>query len=193
MPNRSRSLISRSQLLSALLLSVALFSHNALAQNDGPFFGKQAKGKWVIGVKAAKIDNNQEDIKDADAIGIVLGYEFDRPIGDLGGSSTFELEYVSGDTTPITGVGNYEANILNAFFTYRSAGKLYYKLKAGLSYADILLNTPAFDSSFEDVSLAAGIGLGYHVGDYGVIELEYSQDTSDTDLGILGVNALLEF
>lgn len=191
--NKTKAALKKIVLLSSLLGSALVFNQAIAADNTGPFFGNEAKGKWIIGVKGAKIDNNVEDIKDADAVGLVLGYEFDKPIGNLGGSSTFELEYVTGDTTNLRGIGNYEVNVLNAFFTYRSAGKLYYKLKAGLSYTDILVTTPAFDNSFEDVSLAGGLGLGYRVGDYGVVELEYSADTGDAEVGVLGLNALLEF
>jgi hypothetical protein len=170
-----------------------LLSQNAVAaDNGGPFFGEKATGKWIVGVKVGKIDDNVKDIKDADALGIVLGYEFDSPIEDSG-SSTFELEYVSGDATNLQGIGEYNADIISGFFTYRSAGTLYFKVKAGLSYTEIETNTPLSRDTYEDVSLAAGIGLGYHVGDYGVLELEYSQDSSDTDLGILALNALLEF
>lgn len=191
MLNPSKSTLSRA-IGTAFVVSMLLSGNVAARDNEGTFFGQEATGKWIIGVKVGKIDNNMEDIKDADALGIVLGYEFDAPIGDSG-SSTFELEYVSGDTTNFGGLGNYEANVLNGFFTYRSAGTLYFKVKAGVSYTDIEVNTLGLTDSSEDVSLAAGIGLGYHVKDYGVIELEYSQDSGDADLGILGLNALLEF
>lgn len=185
-------------ILSAVVLSscVAAIS-TAQAQyqdsNDGPFFGKEAKGKWIIGLKVAKIDNNFEDIKDADAVGIVLGYEFNKSIGNLGGSSTVELEYIDADDTDLFGIGTYDPDLLNLFFTYRSAGDLYYKLKMGLSYSDIELNTPGLIGGNEEVALAAGLGLGYRVGDYGSVEIEYSADSGDNDLGVLGLNALLEF
>jgi len=182
-----------------LCLFTLMFNQTAYAQvrsgedHSGPFFGKEAKGKWIIGVKAGKIDNNVETVSDADAIGLVLGYEFARPIGIQGGSSTVELEFLSGDETNIDSFGEYEVDILNLFFTYRSAGKLYYKIKGGLSYSNVDVSFPAVDFSNEEVALAAGIGLGYHIGDYGVIELEYSQDSGDNDLGVLAVSALLEF
>lgn len=186
---------------SILALTIALFafvSSSALqareiGNNDGPFFGKEAKGKWIIGLKAAKVDNNFEDIKDADAIGIVLGYEFDRPVGSFGGSSTIELEYLDADETNLFGIGTYDPDMLNLFFTYRSAGDLYYKFKLGLSYSDIEIQTPGFNDGTEDVSLAGGIGLGYRIGDYGSIEIEYAADAGDNDLSLLGVNALLAF
>ena len=177
----------------AICLLLVIGVQNTQAANDGAFFGKEAKGKWLIGVKAASIDSNIESISDADAVGIVVGYEFFRTIGDGGGSSTVEFEYVRGDETGFAGFASYEVDIANLFFTYRTAGKLYFKAKAGASYADLTFRTPGFDADFEDVSLAGGLGLGYHVGDYGVVEVEYSGNTGDNDFGIIGVNALLEF
>lgn len=175
----------------------ALASGSAIAAkngtNEGTFFGKEAPGKWIIGVKAGQVDANSEFVEDADAVGLVLGYEFARPIGNNGGSSTVELEYIKADETPISGFGDYEVDMLNLFFTYRTAGTLYFKAKAGASFSTITLTTPAFDTDVDDVSLAGGIGLGYRIGDYGVIELEYSDDTGDNDLGVIGLNALLEF
>lgn len=178
-------------------LSIALFSANTLAQEtpDGPFFGKRAAGKWIIGVKAGKIDANNQNIDDADAFGVVLGYEFEKSIGNFDGKTSFEFEYFAGDETTIDGLGSYEANILNAFFTYRSAGTIYYKVKLGASYSEIDVDTPVSFTSFEsdDVSIAGGIGLGYRIGEHGQIELEYSQDSGTNDLGTYGVNALLLF
>lgn len=191
-PLNLNKLKSSSNIAITMIAALLLSQNVAAADKGGTFFGEQATGKWIIGLKVGKIDNSIEDIKDADAIGLVLGYEFDTPIGN-NGSSTFELEYVAGDTTDLRGLGEYDADVINGFFSYRSAGTLYFKVKAGLSYAHIEVNTPLLTDTYEDVSLAAGIGLGYRVGDYGVIELEYSQDSSDTDLGILGLNALLEF
>ena len=186
--------ITRSIIVSCLVLvGLTVSSAQAQMDNSGPFFGKQAKGKWIIGVKAAKIDNNVEDLEDADAIGVVVGYEFDRAISTFGGSSTVELEYIDGDSTNLAGVGTYDPDILNLFFSYRSAGELYYKLKLGLSYSDIEITTPGLTDGNEDVALAGGIGLGYRIGDYGTVEVEYSLDSGENDLGILGLNALLEF
>lgn len=190
MPNFIKTFCRLTAVTAALLLG----SQTAMAeQNNGPFFGKEAKGKWIVGVKAAKIDANSTVVDDADAVGVVLGYEFFRVIGNAGGSSTIEFEYLKGDETPISGFGDYEAEMANLFFTYRTAGKLYFKAKLGASFSEITVETPAFDDTVNDVSLAGGIGFGYHVGDYGVIEIEYSDDAGNNDLGVLGFNALLEF
>lgn len=191
----TRKSIIKSSVAAALFFAGIGLSSTTMAADDngGTFFGKEAPGKWIIGLKLANIDPNVDNVQDADGIGIVLGYEFARSIGS-GGSSTFELEYISGDEEGSGDFFEYEANVLNAFFTYRSAGTLYFKVKGGLSYSDIEVNSIfGQQAEDEDVALAAGIGLGYRIQDYGVVELEYSQDSGDSDLGILGLNALLEF
>ena len=198
-------------------VALTMFSQIALAQSNrpdtsGPFFGNEAKGKWLIGIKAGKIDNNAEDIDDSDAIGIVLGYEFAKPIG-FGGTSTIELEYLSGDDTEVLGgLASYEAEMLNLFFTYRSPGTLYYKFKLGLSYSNVdatglfginrppandlggFNNIPFVDvTSEEDVGLAGGIGLGVRIQDYGSIEIEHVSEASNNDLSLTTISALLRF
>ena len=192
--------------LAIALASIAIsLPATAAGDNSGPFFGKKAAGKWIIGAKLANIDPNVPDIKDASGVGIVLGYEFAKAVGE--GSSTFELEYISADEEEVQTVnslatipaspgafGTYEADIVNAYFTYRSPGDLYYKLKGGLSYVDLnVAPVTLLDRDFEDVSIAVGIGLGYRIGDIGVVEVEYTQDSGDADVGTLGVNGLLQF
>ena len=180
-------------LITTALLLLSFGTSTLAADNGGTFFGKEALGKWIIGVKAGKIDPKIKSIDNADTIGIVLGYKFARSVGG-NGSSTFEVEYLTSDQSAINDTFVYEADVINGFFTYRTAGDLYLKLKAGVSYADIVvkaLGDPNTD--FDEVSLAGGIGLGYHIGDYGVIEVEYQTDVGTPDLGIFSVNALMEF
>jgi hypothetical protein len=45
----------------------------------------------------------------------------------------------------------------------------------------------------EEVALAAGIGIGFRINEYGVIEVEYSQDASELETSILSLNAFLQF
>lgn len=203
-------------------LSLTLMSQSAFAQlntvdTSGPFFGKHANGKWLIGVKAGKIDNNAIDINgevidDADALGIVLGYEFAKPIG-IGGSSTIELEYISGDETEsLNDFVSYETEMLNLFFTYRSPGLLYFKFKLGLSYSNVDARG-LFDANFQpesdldslndtrfvninsrqDVGLAGGIGLGFRIQDFGTIEIEHVSDSSENDLNLTTISAIGRF
>ncbi len=181
----------------AIKFSTLVFTGSVLcgtAMADGAFFGKEAAGKWLIGPKVVNIDPNIDTVSDASGVGIVAGYEFDKDIA--GGKSSFELEYISGDEEEINinAPATYEVSVLNAFFAYRTAGDLYFKIKGGVSYVDIDVDTGVFlDDSFEDVSLAAGIGLGYRINDRGLVEIEYTQDSGDSDLGILGLNGLFSF
>lgn len=178
---------------SILIASLGVSSTTLAADSSGPFFGKEAPGKWIIGIKAGQIDPNIKSVNNADTVGLVLGYEFARAVGG-NGSSTFELEYLTGDESGFNRSYVYEADVINAFFTYRGPGDLYLKVKAGVSYADILFSSLLDPNlEFDDVSIAGGIGIGYRVGDYGVLELEYQTDTGTADLGIIAVNALLEF
>lgn len=185
----------KSALVGILAVSAMTAQQSSFAADDnqGTFFGKNAPGKWIIGGKIAQIDINVPGVSDGDAAGIVLGYEFASSIGDAGGSATVEFEYLTGDDTIDSLNTNYDVDVANLFFTYRSAGKLYYKVKGGLSYVDFEVNSFDQSSDFNDVSAAFGVGLGYRVSDLGVVEIEYSADTGDSDLGILGLNALLEF
>lgn len=200
------------------LIGIAL-SQSAMAQSrnqtdtSGPFFGNEAKGKWLIGIKAGKIDNNAEDIDDSSAFGILLGYEFAKPVG-IGGSSTIELEYVTGNETEVlNGAASYEAEMLNLFLTYRSPGTLYYKFKLGLSYSNIDvsgdffgLNVPPANDlgdfndipfndlrSQEDVALAGGVGLGVRINEDFTVELEHVADAGDNDLSLTTLTGVLRF
>jgi len=203
------------KLIGSLIITTACLTMNssfAADDKSGPFFGNEAAGKWIVGLKAANIDTNVPDVKDTTGVGVVLGYEFAKSVGN--GTSSVELEYiisdeqdvsdVSGigpvaDTLVVNGVrvpvpGSYETDILNLYFTYRSPGDLYYKVKGGLSYIDLNVSPEiVLDRDYEDTSFAAGIGLGYRFLDRGAVELEYSQTTGDADLGILGLNGMLRF
>lgn len=196
------NLISSLAAIACLATSAPAF---AADEADGPFFGKEAPGKWIVGAKYVNIDPNVADTKDADGVGIVLGYEFATSVGQ--GTSSFEIEYINADEGEVSVVNNvalvpatpgaygtYEADVINAYFTYRSPGALFYKLKGGLSYVDLnIAPVSLLDRDYEDVSIAVGVGIGYRINELGIIEVEYTQDSGDADVGTLGVNALLTF
>ncbi len=202
--------LTKSLMCAAIAIGSSLvITGNAMA--DGTFFGESATGKWIIGGKISNIDPNSSEVNDAPANGVLLGYEFDKEIA--GGTAAFELEYIQGDEERINVNfnGTYEASVLNAFFSYRSAGNLYYKFKGGLSYVDVdirdsqvvnlnfIIPSDVRDRSvtnlgFEDTSVAFGIGLGYRFfDDHAKVELEYTQDIGDSDLGIVSLNGLYSF
>ena len=161
---------------------------------------ERVSSKWIIGAKIARIDTTSETISDADARGAVIGYQFAKSIGNLGGTTSLELEYLTSEVTELENFisfSDFDVNVFNAFFTYRSAGSVYYKLKLGLSYSDFSARaTPEsgfLDDQSDDVAVAGGIGLGYRFGDFGQIEVDYSGDTGNNAFGSYGVSALVKF
>jgi len=196
----SRSKLNQYKLFALpCLIGASLLSSTAFADDKrkGTFFGNEARGKWIIGVKAAKVENDgavrEINTDDSDATGLILGYEFSRPVGD-GGSSTVELEILGIDDADVDNgaLGQWNGDIVNLFFTYRSPGTVYWKGKIGVSYTSLDYTLPLI-SEQNDTSLAVGLGLGYRVEDYGVVELEYSKDSGDNDVGLFGLNAMLRF
>lgn len=189
---------------------------NAQDDNSGPFFGKNAPGKWTIGLKAASIDPNIEGISDADAAGVVLGYEFATSIGPWGGSSSIEIEYLQSDTEQFfVGSGtSYDAESLGIFYTYRSPGQVYFKVKGGLVTNTLQVNSVITSErrDLESTNIALGLGLGVRITDRALIELEYLQEAGSndleagsdsdflfaqqdggTDLGIISLNGMYQF
>ncbi len=178
----------------ALTLFVLCMSTASFAEEGGAFFGKKAAGKWIIGGKVSNIDLNESFVDDSSGTGIVLGYEFAKSVGT--GKSSFEIEYIAGEEENInsSSIFSYEVTQLNAFFTYRSAGNVFYKLKGGLEYSEIDVRGGSFSQNdFEDTSLAGGIGIGYRFNEYGLIELEYTKGSSDADIATVSLNGLLTF
>ncbi len=201
------------------LISIT-FSQAALAQifsqedTSGPFFGNEAKGKWLIGLKIGQIDNNAEGITDSDAVGLLLGYEFARPVG-IGGTSTIELEYLAGsDTDILGGLASYDAEKLNLFLTYRSPGTVYYKFKIGASYSNIEVDgflldnglpfqpgndlgqigaVPFLTDDNEDVSVAGGVGLGVRIHENWNAEIEYVTSAGNNELDLITLTGVYRF
>ena len=193
----------------ALTVQQSAFSADA---NSGAFFGNPAPGKWIIGPKFANVDpntpgdfaggipgfnlpaeNTDIEIGDADTAGIVIGYEFATTIGNLGGSSSVEFEYLTGDDDLPQFNTNYDIDVASLFFTYRTAGKLFFKAKGGVTFTNLEVETFGVLQDFSDTSLGLGVGLGYRVGDLGTVEVEYSTDSGDADVDVVGVNALFQF
>ncbi len=180
--------------LATLSLSAAAF-----AAEEGTFFGQRAQGKWMIGVKVAKVDNGAADFDDATNAGVLLGYEFNRPIG-FDGSASLEVEWTTttsdGDIGPQSdfGVpGRWEGDIVALFFAYRTPGTVYFKAKLGGQYSDLDYKIGPGSSNVDDFSFAFGAGLGFKIGEVGKIEVEYTGDTGDNDLNIWSLGGILLF
>lgn len=180
--------------------SMATVSNSALAEKEGTWFGKRAPGQWYIGVKQGKIRNGLRGTDDATNQGLLVGYQFARAIGDTNGTASIELEASStsdegtfGPGSDLGTSGNWDADILGLFMIYRSAGKVYFKIKGGLQQSEINYNAFGSTLQSDDTSLAGGIGLGVKVGDSGNVEVEYGGETGDNDLGNFSLSGHLRF
>ena len=116
--------------LLTLIIVITTWTYGVSAREST--YGENNRGKWIIGGKVANLDTNQAGVNDAEAAGVVLGYEFAQPIGE-DGTASVELEYLRGDETLISIEDpfqrEYSTDVVNLFFTYRSGGQIYFKLK----------------------------------------------------------------
>lgn len=204
---KRKSLIFLQALLTSISMSVATF---ALAQNtsfnqqprkDGTFFGYEATGKWMVGVKGAAVQNSAADFGDATNIGFLFGYTFARPVG-FNGSASLEFEGTTttsdGDIGPASdfgpGVtGQWDVDTLAIYFAYRTPGIVYFKGKLGGITSDVNANFAGGTSQQDDASFAYGAGLGVRLGQRGKIEVEYTGASGDNDIGLVSVGGILEF
>ena len=212
----SKNLTSLSSILKAAFAACVVGT--CLVQTAYARDTESTGGKWIIGIKAAQVevqglDTDTIRLEEADAYGLVVGYEFNKNIGGSGGTSSFEVEYITTDDTGIeqlgTVFGEYDVDVINAFFTYRTPGRVFFKVKGGASYVDLSSNFfPAalgvpVEIEADDFSFGGGIGVGVRFGqrnsggnDRGIggqIELEYIENTGDAELNAISLNGLVTF
>ena len=173
----------------------------AQADNDGPFFGSYAAGKWMIGAKVAKVQNGRDGFNDGDGTGVILGYEFARPVG-YDGKAAIEVEVLRSNETSIDPAssflsggttGTWDADLTNVFMAYRSPGTIYFKGKLGFQRAQTQLKVPGTTVETEDAAFAWGVGLGMRLSDWGIVEFEYSTSNQTDDIGLFSANAIATF
>lgn len=184
----------------------ALVATSVLAQNDprkdGTFFGYEARGKWMVGVKGAIVQNSEADFGDATNVGLLFGYTFARPVG-INGSASIEFEGTSntdeGDIGPDSNfgpnvTGQWDVDTLALFFAYRTPGVVYFKGKLGgvQSKVEARLSNGT-TASQDDFGFAYGAGLGVRLGNHGKIEAEYTGVSGDNDIGLISLGGILEF
>ncbi len=182
--------IARNYIVPTLLtLTLAI---PAFGDEEGTFFGQDATGKWIVGIKGGIMENDTEGFGDATNAGVVLGYRFSRPIGGIGGSSSVEFEFttsvddgdVSGTTT------TWDVDTYALFFTYSTPGTVYFKGKLGGMTSDVSSSIPGLSGSAS--GLGYGVGFGVKVGQQGKIELEYTGVTGDNSLNFWSIGGLIE-
>jgi hypothetical protein len=191
-------MIRATQYLLTSLLGLALAS-SAFGAEEATWFGQKASGKWMIGVKGGTVKNGNDEYNDANNGGILLGYQFARPIGfdgsaaiEFEGTSTFDDGDYSGPTTFGT-AGTWDVDTLALFFAYRTPGTVYFKGRLGGMQSDVTSASAGTTLSEDDVSLAGSAGLGVKIGEWGNIELEWTGDSGDNDIGIISLGGVLQF
>ena len=178
--------------LSGLLLSTAKAA-------EPTWFGETADGRWLVGLRTYIVQNSADDFNNAKNNGLVLGYEFSRPMG-YNGSSTIEFEatttYEDGDigAGSVFGVpGKWDIDTFAIQFAYKTPGTVYFKGKLGAIHSDLHTTAPGINIETKEVSLAFGAGLGVNAGKNVEIEVEFNGSTGDNDFSLLSIGANLLF
>ena len=195
-------LTPRTNKSSQILLGVVLGTFGLLlgpvanAQDEGTFFGQDATGTWLLGVKGGVLKSNQSGFDDATNAGVVLGYRFSRAIGGIGGSSSVELEGTTsvsdGDVSNAAGTGDWDGDTGAVYFTYSTPGRVYFKGKLGVMYSKVKTNI-AGTSDQSDTSVAGGAGFGFKMTENAKLELEYTSGTGDNRVSFGSLGVLFEF
>ncbi|MFW2441062.1 MAG: outer membrane beta-barrel protein [Arenicellales bacterium] len=130
--------------LPAVLVSLSASATELDQPGDGPFFGEDANGQWLIGGKLASMNNSDDGISQDSAqnAGIILGYEFARPVWK--GKAAFEFQYLpsvswgdvngadSSNPSIYPNGGRWENPVYSGYVAYRTPGKIYAKGKVGI-------------------------------------------------------------
>ena len=193
--------------LPAMLVSLSATAATQFDQpGDGPFFGETANGQWLIGAKYVDMNNSDDGIGEEEArnAGIILGYEFNRPVWK--GKAAFEFQYLpsiewgdvnganSSNPSIYPGGGRWENPLYSGYVAYRTPGSvLYGKAKVGIvaSRYKIELNDGSVIQE-NKTQVGFGLGLGVHIGRHFDLELEYEGNQGKSQLYDFGVNAIVK-
>ena len=149
-------------LLIALAALVALVSTSAMAQGADPLmFG-------------GKVGFFKPDGPNSDAGMNVSGVLGKRIQGNLSWEAELSLALTDGE---VPGNNDYQINSIAGYAVYRTEGNTHLKAKLGVAYWD--------DDFDNDLSLTAGIGLGFRLG-RGILDVEYTQVHSYVDYITVG-------
>jgi hypothetical protein len=146
----------------AFAVAMALLSAGAMAQGTKDL---------MFGAKGGSMKPHGSNNDAGFTVGAVLG----KPIqGNLSWEAELMLGVIDGE------VGNdndWSVNSVAGYAVYRSTGDVHVKAKLGVSLWD--------DDLDDDISLTAGIGLGFRMG-RGILDVEYTQVNPSTDYITVG-------
>ena len=161
------------------LACALVFSGVAHGDEGFTWFGEKADGNWLAGVKLSSVTSGKSGYDTAVNGGIVLGYQFSRPIG-LTGTSTLEFEFTNsldnGSVSNDAGFGvngEWSTENLGMYFAYRTTGSVYFVGRFGLLKSDVETTLDGLNTfSDDDTAFSYGAGLGIHLGEKGNFNLE---------------------
>lgn len=195
--------------LPAMLVSLTATAATEFDQpGDGPFFGETANGQWLIGAKYADMNNRDDGLENATNAGVILGYEFARPVWK--GKAAFEFQYlpstdwgdVNGENTSDPSIypngGRWENPVYSGYVAYRTPGSvLYGKAKVSIVASRFKIETTNDDGTERIIQenktqVGYGLGLGVHLGKHFDLELEYEGNQGKSQLYDFGINAIVK-
>jgi len=201
----TKKTFARLIVLPAMLVSLTATAATEFDQpGDGPFFGETANGQWLIGGKYAEMLNRDDGLESSNNAGIILGYEFNRPVWK--GKAAFEFQYLpSSSDGDVNGAGDsdpsiypqggvWENPLYSGYVAYRTPGSvLYGKAKVGIvaSRFKISLNDGSVIQE-NKTQIGYGLGLGVHIGRHFDLELEYEGNQGKSQLYDFGINAIVK-
>ena len=140
-----------------------------------------ADNKVYAGVKGGTMITSLQGLSDANNIGLVVGYKFNKSFAVEGEFSTSSSD---GD---VAGFGSWSLDTYAVYAAGRWGSKAYLKGKAGFVHEKIDI-TGGIGIAGSDTGLSLGLGAGYHFSDKVNVELEYTIIDEDIDFFSLGVN-----
>lgn len=139
-----------------------------------------------LGVSGGVMDHNESGYDNATNLGARIGYEFlNVGLGDLGVEGEF-TGTVSDGTFPVA--ANWSVNTFSGFGVLRTAGPVYIKGRAGLTYWDL----STMGVSRDGVDFSYGLGLGISIG-LAQLEFEYTKLGGDNNYYGVSLNLLTPF
>lgn len=143
-------------------------------------FSKTSIGDdFYVGMDVGDLSFDQQALSSATNYGLVLGHRWD--------SWSLEAVINSSETDNVI-YKDQSVDMYHLYGAYRTSGKYYLKLKAGLTYEKYSFHHTAFNKRYTDehVGIARGIGLGAKFAPIS-IELEYSWLGGSLELVNLGM------
>ncbi|MEA1889944.1 MAG: outer membrane beta-barrel protein [Pseudomonadota bacterium] len=173
--------------LPAVLVTLSASATEFDQPGDGPFFGEDANGQWLIGAKYVDMNNRDDGLGEEEArnAGIILGYEFARPVWK--GKAAFEFQYLpsiewgdvngadSSNPSIYPNGGRWENPLYSGYVAYRTPGRIYAKGKVGIVASRFKIETTWGPQTEVDI-----------IGDVPVLDPETGEPTGETEEGVIG-------